>query len=266
LSLIITKSISQLLLPPGGLILLALLGLIFWRQLWGRVLLTLALLCLWLLATEPVRDALLSPLENKYSALKMDKLPTDLTSSGKPAIVLLGGGIYEKAPEYGGRDMLPGQSLQRTVYAADLAMKTGLNVYSTGGALYPEFTEPEGLIMKRLLMRLGVPKKRIHAETVSRNTWENGANIAAMLKQKGIKKIILVTTAWHMPRSVWVFEKHGLKVIPAPCIYVVEREPYDLRSYLPYWRTLSASADALHEYLGMFWYRFRYSDDFTYKG
>ncbi len=260
LSLIISKSISQLLLPPGGLILLALLGLIFWKRLWGRGLVVLSLLCLWLLATEPVRDQLLSPLENKYSALQPDRLPSDLISEGGMAIVLLGGGIYEKAPEYGGRDMLPGQSLQRTVYAADLAIKTGLDIYSTGGAMYPELTEPEGLIMKRLLMRLGIPKKRIHAETAATNTWENAANIVKLLKEKDIKQIVLVTTAWHMPRSVWVFESHGLQVIAAPCAYVVGRGSYDLRSYLPHWNVLAASGDALHEYLGRLWYHLRYGN------
>ena len=266
MSLIITKSISQLLLPPGGLILLALLGLIFWKRLWGRGLIGLSLLCFWLIATEPVRDQLLSPLENKYPALQANQLPADLTSKGKLAIVLLGRGIYERAPEYGGRDMLKGHAMQRTVYAADLALETGLDIYSTGGTKHPEFTESEGVVMQRWLVRLGVPKGRIHAETAATTTWENASNISILMKQKGIKQIVLVTTAWHMPRSVWVFEEHGMSVIAAPCAYEVEREPYDLRSFLPRWDVLMDSGDALHEYLGLFWYRFRYSDDFTYKG
>jgi uncharacterized SAM-binding protein YcdF (DUF218 family) len=266
MSLIISKAISQLLLPPGGLILLALLGLIFWKRLWGRGLVALSLLCFWLLATEPVRDVLLSSLENKYPALQVNQLPTDSISEGKLAIVLLGGGVYEKAPEYGGRDMLTGHAMLRTVYAADLALETGLDIYSTGGALYPKLTEPEGLIMQRWLVRLGVPRGQIHAETAATNTWENAANIAMLLKQKGIKQIVLVTTAWHMPRSVWVFEEHGMQVMPAPCAYEVEKGPYDLRSFLPRWDVLADSGDALHEYLGLFWYRFRYSDDFTYEG
>ncbi len=266
MSLIISKAISQLLLPPGGLILLALLGLIFWKRLWGRGLIALSLLSFWLLATEPVRDQLLSPLENEYPALQMSSLPADMLSDGKLTIVLLGGGIYEKASEYGGRDMLKGHALQRTVYAADLALKTGLEVYSTGGTMSPEFTEPEGLIMKRRLVRLGVPAGRIHAETAAANTWENAFNISMLMKQKGIKEIILVTTAGHMPRSVWVFKEHGMRVIPAPCAYEVEKGPYDLRSFLPRWDVFADSGDALHEYLGLFWYRFRYSDDYTYEG
>lgn len=258
MSLIISKSISQLLLPPGGLILLALLGLLFWKRPWGRGLVTLSLLCFWLFATEPVRDALLSPLENKYSALQVDQIPANSISEGGMAIVLLGGGVYEKAPEYSGRDMLTAHAILRTVYAADLAMEIGLEIYSTGGALHPDLTEPEGLIMQRWLIRLGVPRARTHAETAAKNTWENAANTATLLKEKGINKIVLVTTAWHMPRSVRVFELHGMQVIPAPCAYVVGRDPYDLRSYLPHWNVLAASGDALHEYLGLFWYRLHY--------
>jgi len=258
LNLIISKSISQLLLPPGGLILLAVLGLIFWKRLWGRGLIVLSLLCLWLLATEPVRDQLLSPLENQYPALQMDSLPVDMIAGGNMVIVLLGGGVYGKAPEYGGRDMLEGHALMRTVYAADLALKTGLDVYSTGGAMYPELTESEALIMRRMLIRLGLPEARTYAETAANNTWENAANMAMLLQQKGIEQIVLITTAWHMPRSVQAFESHGMHVIAAPCAYEVEREPYDLRSYLPHWSVLAGSADALHEYLGRLWYRLRY--------
>ena len=159
--------------------------------------------------------------------------------------------------------MLADDALQRTVYAADLAIETGLEVYSTGATMFPGLAEPEGLVMQRWLIRLGVPRVRTHAETAARNTWENAANIAVLLKQKGIEQIVLVTTAWHMPRSVWVFESNGMRVIPAPCAYEVGKEPYDLRSYLPHWNVLAGSGDALHEYLGLFWYHLRYGGYFT---
>jgi uncharacterized SAM-binding protein YcdF (DUF218 family) len=79
------------------------------------------------------------------------------------------------------------------------------------------------------------------------------------LAAKGVNRIVLVTSAWHMPRSVWCFESHGFEVIPAPVDYLTEQEAYDLRSYLPRWTTLSDSGQALHEYLGLLWYRLRYS-------
>ena len=252
--MVLIKSVSQLLLPPGGLILLALIGLIFSRRVWGRGLVAFSLICFWLLATEPVRDALIEPLENRYAPVE----PATLEHVESHAIVLLGGGVYERAPEYGGRDSLQNGAMMRTLYAADLARQTGLEVYATGGVVLNEGTEPEGEVMRRWLIRLGVPAERLHSETAARNTWENAINLKAELELAGVEKVILVTTAWHMPRSVWVFESLGMQVIPAPCAYVARRVPYGLQNYLPHWHVLADSADALHEYLGMLWYRIRY--------
>ena len=252
--MLLIKSVSQLLLPPGGLILLALIGLIFSKRLWGRVLIGLSLIFFWLLATEPVRDLLVSPLENRYSTLDLRQLE----SLDRYAIVLLGGGVYERAPEYMGRDSLHSGAMMRTIYAADLARQTGLDIYTTGGVVLAKQTEPEGEIMRRWLIRLGVPAERLHSETASRNTWENAANLKERLAAAGVARVILVTTAWHMPRSVWVFESLGMQVVPAPCDYVARRIPYSLENYLPHWHVLADSADALHEYLGMLWYKMRY--------
>jgi len=258
LSLLISKAVPQLLLPPGGLIVLALIGLIGWKARWGRVLVALSLLFLWLLSAEPVRDALLSPLENHYPAFASDTVSTQTLNSANNVIVLLGGGINEKAPEYGGRDVLSRYALVRTVYAAHLARQTGLDVYTTGGVVLSETSEPEGLLMQRMLIRLGLPESVIHMETAAHNTWENAANLRRILNGKGISRIVLVTTAWHMPRSVWSFEQNGFEVITAPCDYVVKREPYDIRSWLPSWHVMADSADGLHEYMGWLWYRLRY--------
>ncbi|MDX8402450.1 MAG: YdcF family protein [Mariprofundaceae bacterium] len=254
MGLLLSKAVSQLLLPPGGLILLAAVGLWFWRRPLGRAMVALALALLWLLSIEPVRDALLAPLENAWPALARNaEIPADVG-----AIVLLGGGLYEKAPEYGGRDSLGKYALMRTVYAADLAIRTGLPVYPTGGAVLTEDSEPEGVVMRRWLIRFGVEPARIHAEISANNTWENAMLVRAMLKRAGVRRVLLVTSALHMPRSVWAFERAGVAVLPAPCAWIAEREPYDLRSWLPRWNVLADSGDALHEYLGMIWYRVRY--------
>lgn len=253
MSLLLFKSISQLILPPGGLILSALLGAVYYKRIWGRGLLLLSLLSFWLLATEPVRDMLLNPLEQAHGSLQLDQLSTQ----EKYAIVLLGGGIYEKAPEYGGLDSLSHFAMMRTIYAADLALKTGFDVYPSGGAVFSDATESEAKVMQRWLIQFGVAEASIHLDTEARNTWENAVNTKALLDAKGISSIILVTTAWHMPRSVWSFEAQGLHVIAAPCDYKVKREPYGLRSYLPHWSVFADSCDALHEYLGMIWYRLK---------
>lgn len=251
--LLISKAVSQLLIPPGGLILLGLLGLVFWKRVWGRGMVLASFAMLWLFSTEPVRDVLTEPLEFKYPVLDVSKISTH-----GAAIVLLGGGIYENAPEYEGRDELGHFAMMRTLYASEIALRSGAAVYATGGVPLTEEAEPEGSVMRRWLLKFGVPEESVFSETVADNTWENAAYMQKMLAEKGVKKIILVTSAWHMPRAVWCFESHGFEVIPAPVDYLTEQESYDLRSFLPRWTTLSDSGQALHEYMGLMWYWLRY--------
>ena len=74
--LLISKAVSQLLLPPGGLILLGLLGVLFWKRWWGRGAVVLSFLLLWGLSTEPVRDGLTGSLEFSYTALDINQANT----------------------------------------------------------------------------------------------------------------------------------------------------------------------------------------------
>jgi len=253
--LLLNKVISQLLLPPGGLILLGLFGLIFWKRWWGRGVILLSFSALWMLSTEPVRDMLTQPLEFQYSVLNVEHLGTS-----ESAIVLLGGGIYENAPEYGGGDELGRYAMMRTLYAADIAIKTGLDVYATGGKPLTQDADPEGSIMRRWLIRFGLSDSTVFAENVADNTWENAAYMKTLLAERGVHRIILVTSAWHMPRSAWCFEAHGFEVVTAPTDFLTKQENYDLRSYLPRWTVLADSGQALHEYLGLLWYRLRYAE------
>lgn len=252
--LVFAKALSQLLLPPGGLFLLGLIGLFYRRRIWGRALLALSLVLLYVLATEPVRNALLQPLEFRYPALAVSQV-----SQQGAAIVLLGGGIYERAPEFGGTDQLEKDALLRTAFAAELARRTGLPIYASGSGDLHGGTEAEGEIMRRWLIKWGVAPAQVEVEKLARNTWENAVNTKAMLAQRGINKVVLVTSAWHMPRAVYSFAAQGLQVIPAPCAYLTSFRPFDMRSFLPHWHTLADSGDALHEYLGYLWYRLRYS-------
>ncbi len=251
--LLVSKAVSQLILPPGGLILLGLFGMLFYRRWWGKSSVFLSFLLLWGLSTEPVRDMLTEPREFQNQALKIEQVKTDGT-----AIVLLGGGIYENAPEYGGRDELGRYAMMRTIYAADVAQKSGLDVYATGGKPLAQSDGAEGEIMRHWLLKFGLKEGYVHAENASNNTWENASYMKKILAEKGVNRVVLITSAWHIPRAVWCFEAHGFEVIPAPTDYLTAREDYDLRSYLPRWTTLGDSAQALHEQLGLLWYRLRY--------
>lgn len=258
--LFLTKSIALLLLPPAGLILLAAVGLLFLKYRGGKELVIISLSLLWMLSTEPVRDALISPLESHYSALKINHQTQQQLVKDNIAIVLLGAGIYENAPEFSRRNALSGHALMRTVYAAEIAKKTEFDVYTTGGAGLSDNKEAEGKVMQRWLIKFGVAPSKVFREDSAKTTWENATHIQQLLQDKGISKIILVTTAWHMPRAVHVFKSQGLSIIPAPCAYVAKKGAYNLLSFLPQAHVLADSSDALHEYMGILWYQWVYAE------
>ena len=252
--LLVSKLLSQLLLPPGGLILLALLGVIFWKRVWARGLLVCVCLMFWALSTEPVRDGLSRPLEFQYAALHL--LNRDIEHG---SIVLLGGGIYANAPEYDGEDALESHAMMRTLYAAKLYKQTRLDVYATGGAPLGQGDDAEADVMRRWLVDLGVDEADVFTESHANNTWQNATYIKALLTEKQVQTVVLVTSAWHMPRAVWCFEAQGLKVVPAPTDYITLQKSYDLRSYFPSAHVFSDSVLALHEYLGLLWYHISYA-------
>lgn len=255
------KVATLLLLPPGCLLVLAGIGLLAGRRWWGRALLVLSLAGLWLLSTAPVLNALTRPLEFQSPTLTMSVIANlrRLQASSDTAIVVLGGGTNVHALEYDGEDV-PGRStLMRTVYAARLAKQTGLPVYASGGRALSVAKESEGAVMRRWLVQFGVPARQAFSEDSSANTWENATHIKRMLQGKGISRVVLVTTAMHMPRARWCFEQQGLVVIAAPTEYWSQQTPYDARSFLPDADALAGSAKALHEYLGLVWYEMRYA-------
>ncbi len=252
--LLISKAVSQLLLPPGIFILLGMIVLVFWKKQWARTLFIGTLAFMWALSTEPVRDYLTHPLEFQYSAFRVNTHP-----NSKAAIVLLGGGIRENAPDFYGSDMLSKTSMVRTMYAATIAKQTNLNIYATGGTPLTQTAKTEADMMKTWLVWLGIDVSRIISENKANTTWENAVFTQKLLNDKDINTIILVTSAWHMPRAAWCFEQQGLKVTPAPTDYLTSLSSYDLRSYLPHWRVLADSGKALHEYLGLMWYKLRYT-------
>ena len=95
-------------------------------------------------------------------------------------------------------------------------------------------------------------------EEQSLNTAENAYYSAKLLKQNDINSIFLVTHAWHMRRSVMVFENQGLNVTAAPTIFVSRDDDFSLMDYLPSAGALYQTRLALHEYLGMVWYKMKY--------
>jgi len=252
--LLLSKSIAQLLIPPGSLVLIGLIGICFWQKRWGKWLALASFILLWLLSSSPVRNMLTSSLEYQYPAYSFNQtLPNDT------AIIVLGGGVQEQAPDYQNKDALTRFGMMRTIYAAQIAKHTGLPIFATGGTPLSSRTTSESSVMKHWLITFGIHASQIHEENKANTTWENATFSTKLLNKRNIHTVVLVTSAWHMPRAAWCFEQQGLNVIPAPTDYLTDQADNDIRSFLPRWDRLAESGRALHEYLGLFWYKLKYS-------
>jgi len=121
--------------------------------------------------------------------------------------------------------------------------------------------------MAEVLFLTGVPREDVWLQGRSQNTYEDALYCAELLSEKGVQRVLLVTSAMHMPRSVALFEKQGIEVVPAPTDFKVTEAIWaDLTggtpqeiiiSFIPNVSNLSLTSAALKEYLGFWVYRLR---------
>ena len=248
MSWFLTNLISTILLPPLNLLLIAALGLWLWnrRPLIARLLLTTSFILLWLLSTPYFAEALLHELEGAPHVPDTRKPLAD-------AIVVLGGGTYFRAPEYG-EDTVNKDTLERLRFAAKLQRETGKPILVTGGMPLGN-NRSEAEQMKEVLeQEFKVPVQWV--EGASDNTLQNAMLSRKLLENAGIERIYLVTHAWHMPRAVLAFQAAGFQVIPAATGYTT-RYRTDLLAFVPNAYALRDSRIFMHELIGMFWYQLK---------
>ena len=247
---LLKKILTALILPPAGPVLLALLGLWLARscksRCWqhgGTALATLSLLGLLLLSLPLVGNALMAPLESHAPI-------TPAQLQRVQAIVILGGGTYFAAPEYGG-DTVGLATLERLRYGARLARESRLPLLVAGGA--PTGGRPEGELMREALENDFGVKVR-WAETAARDTTEIASLSATILKAAGVTRIALVSHGWHLTRAIALFEKQDLEVTAAPMAFSTA-PPSQLAGFLP--GSLGTSREALHEYFAELYNRLK---------
>ncbi|MGI1679117.1 MAG: YdcF family protein [Cellvibrionaceae bacterium] len=271
--MILRAVLKALVLPPMLNILLIILGLVVWRyhKKLGKGLVVFSIVLLWALSAPLFSQALMATLENKYKPLNMeelkksyqDKNANKIEAQKRTAIVVLGGGRYRSAPEYGGKDTVSVMSLNRLRYTAMLSKELGLPVLTAGGSVFARFTEEsvsESQLMQEVLENnFGVTVK--WKENASKTTADNARNSVYILRDTNIDSIILVTHANHMPRAVSSFEKEieflgkDISIIPAPMGFLsIDDAPNFIVGLIPKSAALQTSRVALHEWLGRFYY------------
>ena len=221
------------LLPPGIFILCFALAAIFlWRRherrfaaIIGGVTLVFYLLC-----TGFIAERLMGSLERNYD------VPTYYQGD---CIIMLGGGAIAGVKDVDGIGMLTASPSSRVLAAVRLQKELGVPILLAGGQVFND-TGAEALIAKRVIMSLGVPEDKILVESKSLTTTQNALFSAEILREKGLTKPILVTSAFHMPRAVLNFERSGIDVIPYPTDFWVGKSPEF------YYLKLAPQAGALH--------------------
>jgi uncharacterized SAM-binding protein YcdF (DUF218 family) len=256
----LSKFLPPFVYPLGLIGLLIVLALFLGkRQRLQRIVLILALACLLLAGNSWVAVGLARSLEVRYTT------PNPVPQA--EVMIVLGGG---SEPAELPRSMVEvNGSGDRVIYAARL-YKQGKapHILVSGGLLdWKRKGTTPAEDMATLLEEMGVPEQAIWLQPNSRNTYEDALYCAQILREKGIQRALLVTSAWHMPRSVKLFQAQGLEVIPLPTDYNVTQADWekvwssDPRAWilgaLPSVDHMALTTKMLKEYIGMFTYDIR---------
>jgi uncharacterized SAM-binding protein YcdF (DUF218 family) len=249
---VLKQFLKQLILPPMAWILPLVIVLIFWRRQWARKLLLLSICLIVALHSGIVGYWLRYPLESLYPPLVDERgaRPYDaivvLTGASIPA-----GGLvpYPTIDEH---------MFRRLDEAWRLYKIHPKPIVVSGGHVNP-FTpdQDENKIARDYLIRWGIPKEQVLGEDRSRDTFESAVEVGKLVKQKGWKRYLLVTSAAHMPRSMLAFSSQAPEPIAAPGDFTLREPIWTPLELLP---TESAGRGiflTLHEYLGIANYYWR---------
>jgi uncharacterized SAM-binding protein YcdF (DUF218 family) len=249
---LLSKTLGAMLLPVNFLIGAGVLGAILLptrRAVLGRGLLASSVVLLALCGFSPVGNLLILPLEQRFP-------PWDPSRGAPDGIVVLGGAIDPDVSAAHGRPIL-GRSGDRIAAAAVLALRypNARIVFSGGNAnLIGDDSAKEADYALSMLEDLGVAKARLAAERLSRNTVENAEFVKAVAKPREGERWLLVTSAFHMPRSIGLFRKAGFKVEAYPVDWRTSKS----RAFEPFSVAIGGLEHtdiAIREWIGLVAYR-----------
>ncbi|AZO93334.1 YdcF family protein [Halocella sp. SP3-1] len=244
--LTVEKTIASFLTLPGIFILLwFIVTLYLFRIRQSRFIKYLSLITLilmYIMASAFGTVVLLKPLELMKQAVIIE---------GNYPIVVLGGGINYLTNKKA--DLKP-PTLQRLVNGYQLFRKYGGPLIFTGGVAIGHHQISEAEVAANWLKDMGVARDEIIIEDRARTTFENALYTKEILEKYHYKRVYLVTSAVHLLRATKVFKKQGIDVIPIPAGYLSSHSLGWL-DYLPNRSAFSSNMAAVHEWLGLIWYR-----------
>ncbi|PIZ88528.1 MAG: hypothetical protein COX90_04120 [Candidatus Nealsonbacteria bacterium CG_4_10_14_0_2_um_filter_38_17] len=231
------KVFQEFLQPTVFVFILILAGsfLLFWKkkQGIGKKLIILGTILFYLFSITPVADLILKPLETRYRELKTEDLGrADL------AVLLLGGGDS---------DVLRASEVLRISHMTNHRTKI---IISGTDPLNPKSETAEAT--RRFFTSRGIPASNIIVDGKSGNTRESAKNVKEIV---GKDPFFLITSAYHMERSIKTFQKAGTFPIPAPTDSKIKGK-YNILDFFPDSENLKKSDLAFHEYFGIVFYWF----------
>jgi len=243
--LIILKLLYAWLLPPGIFLLAILLAYFFCRKSKNARWLLYVFALVYLLSIQAVSNFVIKPLENAYPQPAVSEL------KDAQAIVVLGGGSYSGVSDFDGEGQLSADAANRLFMGLRLHKALGLPVIMSGGKVF-SYSASEADVAYRLLKAGGVEEKYLIKEDRSRNTAGNAKFTKEICGQKHFNKVVLVTSAYHMPRSVAFFQREGVDVIPYPADYRTDKKTVlNAFAFTPSAGCLYDTSTAVKEYLGL---------------
>lgn len=236
---------ASFLLPPGiFLVAFIVLALVLWRKERGiaKVLLSISFI-FYLLTTSLVADSLLGSLERRYEP------PTNI--AGHDVVIMLGGGATNGTPDIDGQGNLGGNAANRLLTAARLAKQLNVPLIVAGGQVYSD-SGREAVVAKRILLGLGFADSQVIIEDQSLNTKQNAENVNKIMQERGYHKPLLITSAFHMERSILNFKKAGVAVTAYPADYMVSiKRDFYFNKLAPSAAALEGNAIFFREWLGI---------------
>lgn len=237
------------LLPSFFIFALIPIGLVFLKlkKKSGWILLILGVILYYSFSITPIADSVISPLESRYKSQDWSNAPQEEIKH----IVLLTGGV--KSGELSLSSKLSESSLFRTVKAIEAYFELGSGpnfIISGSDPISPSVRPAQE--MAKFAQGLGIPQKKIILEEESKNTYQSAKEIEKIV---GEEPFLLVTSAYHLPRSIYIFKKMGLDPVPVPADFKAE-ESYNALDFLPDPKNLKKCDLAFHEYFGLIYYYF----------
>ncbi len=249
---IVSKVLGFFAIPSNLVISLGLLGVLLLLTRFSRAGLRLVVTCVLMLALlgfSPIGNALMVPLEQRFP-------PWDAARGAPDGIVVLGGAI---SPDISAarNDVALNEAAERMTVVADLARRyPQARILFTGGSPALIFGDaPEADFAPRLWDTFGIARDRLLIEDKSRNTVENAEFSKLIAQPKAGERWLVVTSAYHMPRSIGVFREAGFAVEAYPVDWRTRGTQDTLRPFLTLGDGLRRTDTAVREWVGLLAYR-----------